>query len=325
LWENRERAQLVTTQLSSLKGEVGQWENIARDVAATLELAQELEHERDSELEAEVEKKAEELAAQFQKLELFAFFTGRFDEHGAIVSISAGAGGTDAQDWAEMLLRMLIRFCERRGFKVSIVDQQRGQEAGIKSATFEVSGGYAYGWIKGEAGVHRLVRISPFDAEAMRHTSFALVDIIPDLGDLSDIEIKDEDIRVDVFRASGHGGQSVNTTDSAVRVVHMPTGITVSVQNERSQQQNKATAFKILKSRLSVRQAEEREAHERKIRGSVKSAEWGSQIRSYVLHPYKLAKDHRTGLETSDVDAVLSGELDMFAEKYVKWLSAQER
>lgn len=325
LWQNRERGRELSTQLAALEGEVGQWEGLAADVAATLELTRELERERDSELEAEVAKKAKELLAQFKKLELGAFLTGIFDERGAIVSISAGAGGTDAQDWAEMLLRMLIRFCERRGFKVAIVDQQGGQEAGIKSATFEVAGRYAYGWLKGEAGVHRLVRISPFDAEAMRHTSFALIDIIPDLGDLSDIEIKDEDIRVDVFRASGHGGQSVNTTDSAVRVVHIPTGITVSVQNERSQQQNKATAFKILKSRLSLRQSQEREREERKIRGSVKSAEWGSQIRSYVLHPYKLVKDHRTGLETSGVDAVLSGELDEFAESYVRWLATEKR
>ncbi len=314
----------MTTELAQLEGEAARWEELAQDVASTLALAKELAGERDSELEAEVGRKTKELAGQFQKLELFAFFTGQFDERGAIVSISAGAGGHDAQDWAEMLLRMLIRFCERRGFSVKIVDTQPGQEAGIKSSTLEVIGHYAYGWLKSEAGVHRLVRISPFDAEAMRHTSFALVDIIPDLGDLSDIEIRDEDIRVDVFRSSGHGGQSVNTTDSAVRIVHIPTNITVSVQNERSQHQNKETALKILRSRLGKRQAEEREAEERTIRGSVKSAEWGSQIRSYVLHPYKLVKDHRTGLETSDVDAVLRGELDTFAESYVKWLTTQK-
>ncbi|MBI1961674.1 MAG: peptide chain release factor 2 [Parcubacteria group bacterium] len=325
LWQDRERGQKLSQELSRLSGEVGQWEGLQRDIAANLDVAAELEKEPDLELEAEIAASAKELSAQFAKLELSVFFTNPFDGRGAIISISAGAGGTDAQDWAEMLLRMMIRFCERRGFTAAIVDQQGGQEAGIKSATLEVAGSYAYGWLKGEAGVHRLVRISPYDAEAMRHTSFALVDVIPDLGDIADVEIKDEDVRVDVFRASGHGGQSVNTTDSAVRVVHIPTGITVSVQNERSQQQNKATAFKILKSRLSLRQAQEREREERKIRGSVKSAEWGSQIRSYVLHPYKLVKDHRTGLETSDADAVLRGELDEFAEKYVRWLAAEKR
>ncbi|MDZ4221619.1 MAG: peptide chain release factor 2, partial [Patescibacteria group bacterium] len=295
LWENRERAQHLTRDLSSLKNSVAQWEDLERDIFSTLELARELVSERDAELEAEIAGKTRELEKKFRKMELAVFFTHPFDERGAIVSISAGAGGTDAQDWAEMLLSMLIRFCERKGFSARIVDRQAGHEAGIKSAAFEVSGSHAYGWLKSEAGVHRLVRMSPFDADGSRHTSFALVDIIPDLGDLADIEIQDEEVRIDVFRASGHGGQSVNTTDSAVRLVHIPTGITVSVQNERSQQQNKATAFKILKSRLSVRQAEEREAAERKIRGSVKSAEWGSQIRSYVLHPYKMVKDHRTG------------------------------
>ena len=286
-----------------------------------LDLARELEKENDDELEQEIVRKTEDLADIFKKQEFLVFFNQKFDERGAIASISAGAGGTDAQDWAEMLERMLMRYCEAKGFRISSIDRQRGNEAGIKSSVFEVSGAYPYGWLKSEAGVHRLVRISPYDAEKMRHTSFALVDIIPDLGDLSDIVINDEDIRVDVFRSSGHGGQSVNTTDSAVRIVHNPSGIVVTCQNERTQQQNKATAMKILKSRLAKKQADERDQQERRIRGAVKSAQWGSQIRSYVLHPYKLVKDHRTGLETSDVDAVLAGCLDKFAESYVKWLS----
>ncbi|OJI07620.1 peptide chain release factor 2 [bacterium CG10_46_32] len=322
LWENRERAQSLTQELSQLKDEILTWENLERDIASNLDMAEELSREPDSDYESEITKAATELSARFKKLELSVFFMGKFDTTGAIVSISAGAGGTDAQDWAEMLFRMIIRFCERKGFIVKIVDQQAGQEAGIKSATLEVLGNYAYGWLKGEAGVHRLVRLSPFDSDGARHTSFALIDIIPDLGDVAQIDIQDDEIRVDVFRASGHGGQSVNTTDSAVRIVHIPTGITVSVQNERSQQQNKATAMKILKSRLAKKQEEDREQEERTIRGTVKSAEWGSQVRSYVLHPYKLAKDHRTGLETSDVDAVLRGELDMFAESYVRWLAS---
>ena len=286
-------------------------------------MAQDLEKEEDKELEEDVHEKTKELVKIFKQKEFLVLFTGKFDEKGAICSISAGAGGTDAQDWAEMLERMVLRYCEKQGFKTRIIDRQSGQEAGIKSSTFEVIGKYAYAYLKSESGVHRLVRISPFDAEKMRHTSFALVDIIPDLGDAQDVDVREEDLRVDVFRASGHGGQSVNTTDSAVRIVHEPSGIVVSCQNERSQQQNKATALKILKSRLAKKQADERDAQERRIRGDVKSAEWGSQIRSYVIHPYKMVKDHRTDEETSDVDSVLRGELDMFSQSYVRWLAKQ--
>ena len=219
-WKNTETAQKVNQLLSQLRGHVGKWESLHHDIKSMLDLARELEKENDDELEQEVARKTEDLAEIFKEQEFLVFFNGKFDERGAIVSISAGAGGTDAQDWAEMLERMLMRYCEAKGFRISSIDRQRGNEAGIKSSVFEVSGAYPYGWLKSEAGVHRLVRISPYDAEKMRHTSFALVDIIPDLGDLSDIVINDEDIRVDVFRASGHGGQSVNTTDSAVRIVH---------------------------------------------------------------------------------------------------------
>ncbi|MBI2636965.1 MAG: peptide chain release factor 2, partial [Parcubacteria group bacterium] len=313
----------VSQRHAHLRAEPSLWEKLEKEVSDLLALAHEAGD--DAVLAVDIEKQTAELRARFARMSVTLLLNGPHDERNAIIAIHAGAGGTDAQDWAEMLERMLVRFAERKGFSVRVVDRQLGGEAGLKSATLEVAGGYAYGWLKSEAGVHRLVRISPFDAEAMRHTSFALVDVIPDLGDLSDVVIRDEDIRVDVFRSSGHGGQSVNTTDSAVRVVHIPSGITVSVQNERSQHQNKATALKILKSRLALRQAREREAEERRIRGSVKSAEWGSQIRSYVLHPYKLVKDHRTGLETSDVDAVLRGELDEFAERYVRWLATENR
>jgi len=324
LWNDQEKAQAITQQHASLAQELEIWDSLQREVESNLELAQEFEKENDSSLEDELQQKAQALSQRFSELEFFVFFRGKFDGRGAIVSISAGAGGTDAQDWAEMLERMLMRYGERRGFKTRIVDRQAGQEAGIKSSVFEVSGARAYGWLKSESGVHRLVRISPFDSESMRHTSFALVDVIPDLGDVADLEIKDEDIRVDVFRASGHGGQSVNTTDSAVRIVHEPSGIVVTCQNERSQQQNKATAMKILKSRLIKKQEQERDLEERHIRGDVKSAEWGSQIRSYVLHPYKMVKDHRTKVETNDVDSVLGGELDKFSEAYVKWLAKQK-
>lgn len=320
VWDNRAAAQSLAEQLSAISGEVKKFRHLEHELRQALELGQELLDMADQELAKELKTKVDELAAQYRELEFLAFYNAPYDSRNAIVSISAGAGGTDAQDWAEMLLAMLVRWAEKKGYRAVLVDKQAGQEAGIKSATFEVIGQYAFGAFKSESGVHRLVRISPYDAEKMRHTSFAMVDVIPDLGDLADIELKDEELRIDVYRSSGHGGQSVNTTDSAVRIVHIPTGLTVTCQNERSQQQNKQTAFKILKSRLAQRAIEERDKTERKIRGAVKSAEWGSQIRSYVLHPYKLVKDHRTGLETQDVDAVLRGELDKFSESYVKWL-----
>lgn len=321
MWQDRARAQALAEKRAVLEKEVSAWRGLARETADNLSLAEEFAVESDADLIADLKNKAARLQAKFADLESAVLFTGEWDNRPAIISISAGAGGTDAQDWAEMILAMLTHFCERQGWRVQLIDKQSGQEAGIKSATFEATGAYAYGQLKSESGVHRLVRISPYDAAKMRHTSFALVDVIPDLGDLDDVEIKDEDLRIDVFRSSGHGGQSVNTTDSAVRVVHIPTGLTVSCQNERSQHQNKATALKILKSRLAKLRAEERDSKERRIRGAVKSAEWGSQIRSYVLHPYKLVKDHRTGLESQDVDAVLRGELDKFSESYLKWLS----
>jgi len=324
-WNDSEHAQTVTQRLSALAKEVDQWEKLQEDIRMTRSLAEDADKENDDSLDEELEKKTKELQDAFASLEFFALFTGEYDEYDAIVSISAGAGGTDAQDWAEMVMTMLFRYAEKKEFQTSLYDLQRGQEAGIKSATFEIRGQYAYGWLKSEPGVHRLVRISPFDAEAMRHTSFALVDVIPDFGDATDIEIRDEDVRVDVFRASGHGGQSVNTTDSAVRIVHIPTNVTVTCQNERSQQQNKAAAMRVLKSRLASRALQEREKKERAIRGDIVSAEWGSQIRSYVLHPYKLVKDHRTDTETADTDAVLGGDIGPFAEAYLKLLAAKRQ
>jgi peptide chain release factor 2 len=249
----------------------------------------------------------------------FATLMGdEYDERDAIVAVHAGAGGTDAQDWAEMLLRMYFRYAERKGWKVKLLDESRGGEAGIKSATFAVEGRYAFGHFKAEAGVHRLVRLSPFNADQLRQTSFALLEVLPELGDLKEIKIEDKDIRIDTFLAGGHGGQGVQTTYSAVRITHLPTGLVVTCQNERSQTQNKETAMRILKARLHARYLAERDAEKKKLRGEHHSAEWGNQIRSYVIHPYQMVKDHRTKHETTETQDVLDGDLDPFVEAYLR-------
>ncbi|OGL44448.1 MAG: peptide chain release factor 2, partial [Candidatus Schekmanbacteria bacterium RBG_16_38_11] len=243
------------------------------------------------------------------QVEIQTILSGENDYNNAIVSIHPGAGGTESQDWAQMLLRMYLRWVERRGFKSEINDIQPGEEAGIKSATFTVIGEYAYGYLKAEAGVHRLVRISPFDANKRRHTSFASVFVIPEVDDEIVVDIKDDDLKVDTFRSGGAGGQHVNVTDSAVRITHLPTGIVVSCQNERSQHKNKASALKILRSKIYERKVEEEREKMEKIHGEKKDIAWGSQIRSYVLHPYRMVKDHRTDLETGNADAVLDGDI----------------
>lgn len=315
-WQNKENAQAVSQDYEDIKKELDKWEAIQNKANDLSELAA----AGDEALADEIERQADALEKEFAEYEFYLLLNGPHDKRNAIVAIHAGSGGTEAQDWVEMLSRMLFRFCEAKGWRTKIIDESRGQEAGYKSLMFEVTGRYAYGYLKSEHGVHRLVRISPFDAEKMRHTSFALVEILPELDGKINVELDPKDLRIDTFMSGGHGGQSVNTTYSAVRVVHIPTSISVSCQNERSQQQNKETALKILRAKLH-RLEEEKKAKERnELRGEYKSAEWGNQIRSYVLHPYHMVKDHRTNYESSDPEGVLEGKLLPLAEAYLKWI-----
>jgi len=336
-WQDQENARLVSQQASNLRQDINEFEDIENRVKSLRDHAaaefqtgfppdgragsQDQDEKETSSKEGEkfIEDELKIINKDFEKLEFKILLSGKYDINNAILAIHSGTGGTDAQDWAKILERMYLRFCENRNFKVNILDRQIGNEAGIKSVIFEVQGSYAYGYLKSEAGVHRLVRISPFDAEKMRHTSFALVEVLPILEGVEDIEIKEEDLEIDTFKSSGHGGQSVNTTDSAVRVKHKPTNIIVSCQNERSQLQNKQIVLKILKSKLKQFQETEQEEERKKIRGEFSEAVWGNQIRSYVLHPYKLVKDHRTEYETQDTEDVLDGELDGFIESFLKW------
>jgi len=318
-WKDKNNAAEVSRRHEEFKNEIDTWTGLKNEVYELLELGRELGKIPDKSMGADFVKRVVELQKQFEDLEFFMLLSGLHDKKNAIVSVHSGSGGTEAQDWAEMLARMFLRYCENKGWKTVIIDESRGQEAGIKSMTFQVEGRYAYGHLKSEHGTHRLVRISPFDAEKMRHTSFALIEVIPEITGAGEVEINPNDIRVDTFMAGGHGGQSVNTTYSAVRIVHKPTGITVQCQNERSQLQNKETAMKILASKLEkIREDEEKKERE-ELRGEYKSAEWGNQIRSYVLHPYKMVKDLRSRYETQDPEAVLNGDLDGLVEAYLRW------
>lgn len=319
-WSNPETASLIAKNFEALKEEIEGWEKLQNNVNELLHLAEELENNPDAEMSAEVEKQLIELTKEFARREFFILFAGKHDAKNAIVSFHAGSGGTEAQDWTEMLIRMVLRYAENKGWKTELLEETRGQEAGVKSALFRISGRYAYGHLQSEHGTHRLVRISPFDAESMRHTSFSLIEVIPEIA-ASDVHIDPKDLRIDTFMSGGKGGQSVNTTYSAVRIVHIPTGVTVQCQNERSQQQNKETALKILAGKLQKMQEEKEAAERANLRGEFKSPEWGSQIRSYVLHPYHLVKDLRTRYETADTDAVLNGEIDALIEAYLRWVA----
>ncbi len=300
------------SEISRLQEDVQAYEHIssrASDVAVLWDLAR---SEADEDTAAEAERELTQLEDEISSLEVVALLGGEYDNNPAILEIHAGEGGTDSQDWAEMLLRMYERWAERRGFKTELLEVTPGDEAGIKSATLTIEGRHAYGLLAAERGVHRLVRISPFDASRRRHTSFASVDVTPEVEEDVDIEIDADDLRIDTYRSSGAGGQHVNVTDSAVRITHIPTGIVVSCQNERSQLQNRATAMRVLKSRLIAKALEEREAELEALRGEKRDIGFGSQIRSYVLHPYQMVKDHRTNLETGNVQVVLDGDLDRF-------------
>ena len=315
-WQDAEKARSVSREASDLRNELVTWETLKTNVTELKELV-ELSGD-DQSLQEDITQKLLDLEGQFIKLEFATLFAGSYDKDPAIVAVHAGSGGTEAQDWTAMLTRMFTRFADAKGWEVTVLSESRGEDVGLKSITLRVNGRWAYGYLKSEAGVHRLVRISPFDAEKMRHTTFALVEVIPELDEVVEIEIDPKDLRIDTFLSGGKGGQSVNTTYSAVRIVHLPTNISVSCQNERSQQQNKETAMKILKSKLHQLQLKAREEQKSELRGDYQSAEWGNQIRSYVLHPYKMVKDHRTNHETSDAQAVLDGDLEPFMEAYLR-------
>ncbi len=320
LWDDQAEARKVTSELSLVKDDIDLIDGLERklsDVEVLYELARE---EDDDSVAAEVEAGVAAVAAELDRLELRSLFSGEHDERDAVCEVHSGAGGTDAQDWAEMLLRMYLRWAERRGFNVELEEVTAGQEAGITSATFLVRGRYAYGLLTAEKGVHRLVRISPFDAQARRHTAFASLEAVPYLEEASEeVAIDEKDLRIDTYRSSGAGGQHVNVTDSAVRITHLPTGIVVSCQNQRSQHQNKDVAMKILAAKLAERAREERRAELAAIAGEQREVAWGSQIRSYVLQPYQMVKDLRTDHESGNVQAVLDGDLDAFMEAYLRW------
>lgn len=304
--------------LSELKGEVDRWRSLEGKVAELAELVDLATEEKELSWAEEIDSDIDKVSTEFEELEFSLLLRGEYENRNAFLAVHAGAGGVEAQDWAEMLLRMYLRWAERRGYRAEVIEVSRGEEAGIKSALIEVAGQYAYGYLKSERGVHRLVRISPFDASHLRHTSFALVEVLPEATRDIDVKIDPDDLRIDFYRASGHGGQNVQKTSTAVRITHLPTGLVATCQNERSQYQNKETALKVLQSRILEREIAKRAEEQARLKGEHVAAGWGNQIRSYVLHPYKMVKDHRTSYETSDPTSVLDGELDEFIKAYLK-------
>jgi peptide chain release factor 2 len=322
-WDSQDRAREVIDESNRLKGWIEPAEQLTAKVDELQELAELLADEADAELEGEWLRELDALDSGVKALELQTMLQGKDDHRGAIVTVHPGAGGLESQDWAEMLTRMYSRWAERHSFKLKVLDLQPGEEAGIKSATLEVDGDHAYGYLKAEKGVHRLVRISPFDAQSRRHTSFASVFVYPLVDDEIEIEVDESDLRVDTFRASGAGGQHVNKTDSAIRITHMPTGIAVSCQQERSQHKNRATAMKMLKAALYERALEEQEKQRAALEATKTEIGWGNQIRSYVFQPYTMVNDHRTELKVGDVGKVMDGDLDPFIEAFLKKFGGQ--
>jgi len=322
-WDDQETARAQTQKLDRYQKTVADWLKLEADAVELIGFAELNRSESDKELGHEIESRLIKLNLRFQNFRVQALLSGKYDDHNCLLSIHAGAGGTDAQDWTEILLRMYLRYAEKSDFEAEILQKSAGGEAGIKSVMLSLRGPYAFGHLKGEAGVHRLVRLSPFNPTHTRETSFALVEVLPELESHEEIKIDPTELKIETSTARGHGGQSVNTTYSAVRITHIPTGIKVSIQNERSQHQNKAQALKILQSKLKTLEEQKRRKEKEKIRGEFHSAEWGNQIRSYVIHPYKLVRDHRTGFETHDPESVLDGELEELTGSYLEWEAAK--
>lgn len=316
LWQDQANAQELLKKQASLEARIKPWRDLEKSVTEVLELSESDDNSLESELTNQL-KYAEE---QFQKQKTQLLFSGQYDDHDAIISIHAGAGGTDAQDWAQMLMRMYTRWAESEKMQITTVEQSAGEEAGVKSVTLEIGGQFVFGKLRGEHGVHRLVRLSPYNADNLRQTSFAKVEVMPKIDQPDEIEVDEKDLKIDVYRSGGHGGQSVNTTDSAVRVTHTPTGIVVAIQNERSQLQNKETALTILRSKLAQLQIEQHLENLAEIKGPNEQAAWGNQIRSYVLHPYKQVKDLRTGYTTNEVEKVLDGNLSDLITAYLEFM-----
>ena len=317
LWDDAGEAQKTLKQMADLRQEIGNWKDLRNRALDLVTLADLAIEEADESVASELESGAHQLQKETDQREFELLLNGPYDRRNAIVAIFAGAGGVDSQDWAEMLLRMYLRWAERQGFKTEVMDFSEGEEAGIKAATVEITGPHAYGYLRAEKGVHRLVRLSPFDSAHRRHTSFASVEVMPEVEDTVEVQIDPDEIRMDVYRATGAGGQNVNKTSCAVRLTHIPSGIVATCQNERSQLQNRETAMKILTARLLELERQKLDAEKAKLKGEHVDAEWGNQIRSYVLHPYTMVKDHRTNVETSDVNAMLNGEIEQFIQGYL--------
>ena len=317
-WSDPDSARATVQEIKTLKNWLTPYDTLHHRLESAREMAELLEAEPDEAMVADLGREADELDAAAEAFELQAMLQGPEDARDALLTIHPGAGGTESQDWAEMLMRMYVRWAERHGFEVSVLDLLPGEEAGIKSVSIEIKGQYAYGYLKAEKGVHRLVRISPYDSQARRHTSFASVFVYPDVDDTIEIDIREEDIKMDVFRASGAGGQHVNKTSSAVRLTHIPTGVVVSCQQERSQTKNRATAMKMLRAALYQRKLEEQEAARAVVEATKTDNSWGNQIRSYVFQPYTMVNDHRTEVKVGDVQRVMDGDLDEFIQAYLK-------